>query len=305
MKVIITEMIHENGIELLKNHMEVDCKFSITKEELTSTLADYDAMIVRADTLVDKEVIDSGKNLKAIGMAGIGLNHIDFEYAKKNNVAILNVPDGSNNAVAELTMALILNLVRKINAAIFSVKYKKEWEKHEFMGEQLENKVVGIIALGKIGRKVAKYCQAFGMKVIANDPFISKEIASELNVEIVQLNELLVRSDIISIHAPLTKRTHHLIGSKEIGKMKEGAYILNLGRGGIIDEDSLYNALLKGHLAGAAVDVMEKEPPGDSMLFGLDNFIITPHIGACTIEAQRYISEMIAEQILNHLGLFS
>jgi len=303
MKIIITEKIHDAGIKLLKKYADVDCRFDIFHQELLECLEDYDAMIVRAATKVDKEVIDRGKNLKAIGMAGIGLNHIDVNYAKEKGIGVFNVPDGSNDSVAELTMALILNIVRKVNTAAFSTKYKNEWDKHAYVGRQLKDKVLGIIALGKIGSKVAKFCQAFGMKVISFDPFLDKAKAEELNVELVEMDELLARADIISIHAPLTKQTYHLIGEEQIKKMKKGSYIINLGRGGIVDEESLYKALEQGHLAGAAVDVMEQEPPGKSKLFELDNFIATPHIGAGTVEAQQYIATSVAEKIVHHLEL--
>ncbi|MDK2836485.1 MAG: D-3-phosphoglycerate dehydrogenase / 2-oxoglutarate reductase [Thermosediminibacterales bacterium] len=303
MKVIITEKIHDAGIEILKKYADVDCKFGISREELLENVEKYDAMIVRVGIQIDKEIIDKGKNLKAIGMAGIGLNHIDVEYAKQKGIGVFNVPDGSNNSVAELTMALMLNIARKVNAAVNSVKFNNEWDKHAYVGRQLKGKVLGILALGKIGSRVAKFAQAFDMKVIAYDPFIDKARAEEINVELVELDELLQRADIVSIHTPLTKQTYHLIGDEQINKMKKGAFLLNLGRGGVVDEESLYKALKEGHLAGAAVDVMEQEPPGKSKLFELDNFIATPHIGAGTIEAQEYISKSIAEKILSHLGL--
>ncbi len=301
MKLIITEKIHEVGIDYLKKFAEVDCEFGITREELLEKLENYDAMIVRVGIQIDKEVIDRGKNLKAIGMAGIGLNHIDVEYAREKGIAVFNVPEGSNDSVAELTIALMLNIARKIYPAVKSVKVENQWDKHTFVGRQLKDKVLGIVALGKIGSRVARISQAFGMHVIAYDPFIDKTKAEELNVELVELDDLLSRADFVSIHAPLTKQTYHLIGQEQISRMKKGAFLINLGRGGVVDEESLYNALKEGHLAGAAVDVMEKEPPGKSQLFELENFVATPHIGAGTIEAQEYISKSIAEKVLKHL----
>jgi len=303
MKIIITEKIHEAGIDYLKKFAEVDCDFGIAREKLLEKIENYDAMIVRVGIRIDKEVIDRGKKLKAIGMAGIGLNHIDVEYAKQKGIAVFNVPEGSNDSVAELTIALMLNIARKIYPAIKSVKVENQWDKHAFVGRQLKDKVLGIVALGKIGSRVAKISQAFGMQVIAYDPFIDKTKAEEINVELVELDDLLSRADFVSIHAPLTNQTYHLIGQEQISKMKKGAFLINLGRGGVVDEESLYNALKAGHLAGAAVDVMEKEPPGKSKLFELENFIATPHIGAGTIEAQEYISKSIAEKILKHLKL--
>jgi len=302
MKALITEKIHEAGIEYLRQHAKVDCKFGITRDELIKEIANYDAVIVRADTHVCKEVIKAGKKLKVIGTATIGLNHIDCEYAQQKGIAIFNVPDGSNDSVAELTMALMLNIVRKVNAAVNSTKYHRQWNKHNFVGILLKDKTLGIVALGKIGSRVAKYAQAFGMRTIAYDPFLPKERAEKIGVELLELDEVLSQADIISIHTPLTRQTYHLIGDKQLKKMKKGSYLLNLGRGGVVDEEALYEALKEGHLAGAAVDVMEKEPPGNSKLFQLDNFIATPHIGAGTVEAQEYISLKVAELVISYLN---
>ncbi len=300
MKIIITEKVHEAGIKLIEKHVQADIKYGIKREELLNCIKEYDAMIIRADTPIDKELMDAGCNLKAIGMAGIGLNHVDVEYAKKKGIGVYNVADGSNDSVAELTIALMLNIVRKVSAASYATRNQK-WDKHGFPGNQLKGKTMGIIALGKIGSRVAGFCQAFGMKVIAYDPFLDPKIAEQMNIELLELDELLKRVDIISIHAPLTKGTYHLIGRKEIEIMKPCSFILNLGRGGVVDEEALYEALKSGHLAGAAVDVMEKEPPGESKLFELDNFIATPHIGAGTVEAQEHIALSIVTKVLDHL----
>ncbi len=301
MRIIITERIHEQGIQLLQRKAQVDCCFDISREELLKCIGDYDAMIVRAATKIDQEIIEAGAKLKAIGMAGIGLNHIDVAYAKNKGIAVFNVPDGSNESVAELTMALLLNLVRKVNPAVNATRYKKEWNKHGYLGSQLHGKTMGILALGKIGSRVAKFAQAFGMKVIAYDPFLDQEIARAMDVELVELDGLLVQADVVSIHAPLTKDNYHLINGDKIRKMKPGSYLINLGRGGIVDEESLYQALVQGHLAGAAVDVMEQEPPGKSKLFELDNFMATPHIGAGTVEAQKNIAMKIANTVISYL----
>lgn len=299
MKVIITEAIHDDGIKYLKRFAEVDCKFGISRIDLISNICNYDGIIVRSDTKIDRKIIDAGNKLKTIGMAGIGLNHIDVDYAIEKKITVYNVQDGSNDSVAELTIALMLNIVRKINPAVNSVKLYNEWDKYGYTGRQLKGMVMGIIALGKIGSRVATMCKTIGMKVIAFDPYTTKEKAATVGVDLVDFNELMARADVISIHAPLTKDTYHLIGEKQINKMKKGAFLLNLGRGGIIDEGVLYKALKDGHLAGAAVDVMEKEPPGQSRLFKLENFIVTPHIGAGTVEAQQYISMSIVKKVLS------
>lgn len=304
MKVIITEKINDAGIEILKKYGQVDCRFGISKEDLKKCLADYDVMIVRVAYPIDKEVIDCGKNLKAICMNGIGLNHIDCDYAKEKGIAVFNVADASNDAVAELAMALMLNIARKVTPAANSTRQEGTWNKHAFTGVQLKDKVLGILALGKIGSRVAKYAQAFGMTVIAFDPYLDKSKAAEMNVELVDtVEKLLARANIISVHSPLTKETYHMIGKDQIALMPKGSFILNLGRGGVVDEEALYGALKSGQLAGAAVDVMEQEPPGKNKLFELDNFMATPHIGAATIEAQEAISRKLAEKILAHLNI--
>ncbi|NLM43500.1 MAG: hydroxyacid dehydrogenase [Clostridiales bacterium] len=300
MKCIITEKFHESGIELLKEHGTVDVRYNISREDLLNCIDKYDVLIVRSDTPVNKELIDRGKNLKVVGMAGIGLNHIDLEYCKEKGIAVFNVPDGSNDSVAELTIGLLICICRKMYNAINDVK-KDHWDKTGYMGNQLKGKTIGLVAIGKIGSRVAKLCQAFGMKVIAYDPFIDPSVATEMNVELMALEDLLKTADIVSMHVPLTPQTYHMIGKEQLDMMKDGAYIINLGRGGLIDEDALYDALVNGKLKGAAVDVMEKEPPGHSKLFELDNFICTPHIGAGTIEAQQYIAESLANKVINHL----
>jgi len=303
MKVVITEEICETGIEILKQYMEVDCRFNIKKEDLKKIIRNYDAMIVRSELKYDRELLELGDRLKVIAMAGIGIDHIDSDYCKEKGIAVYNVPDGSFNSVAELAMTLILNVIRRVYPAVKSVKEKYRWDKTVYVGHELKDKTLGIIAIGKIGSRLAKFARAFDMEVIAFDPYITTEKAKSMNIELVDLDMLLSRSDVISIHAPLTKQTFHMISSEQIEKMKEGVYLFNFGRGPIVDEESLYNALENGKVAGVGVDVMEKEPPGNSKLFKFDNFIVTPHIGAGTIEAQEYISKEISRKILEHLKL--
>jgi len=303
MRLLITEKVHPAGIELLKKYLEVDEDFEITREELKEKIKNYDAMIVRVGIKYDQELLERGEKLKAIGMAGIGLDHIDLKYTKKREIAVFNVPEGSFNSVAELAMALILNVTRRVYPAVQSVKEKHQWARTVYIGHELKNKTLGIIAIGKIGSRLVRFAQAFNMKVLAYDPYISSENAESLNVELVELDQLFLRSDIISIHAPLTKETYHMISQENIDKMKKGVYLFNFGRGPLIDEDSLYLALKNGKISGVGVDVMEKEPPGYSKLFEFDNFIVTPHIGAGTVEAQKYISEEISKKILKHLKL--
>lgn len=302
MKCLITEKISDEGIELLKKEFTVDFAYDKNAQEIKEIIGEYDIFLVRAETQIDKEMIDSGKNLKVIGMAGIGLNHIEVEYAKSKGIKIFNVPDGSIISVAELTMALILASVRKLYGAVSATK-NGEWDKTGYTGNLLDGKTIGILALGKIGFRVAELCQAFNMEVIAFDPYLNQEIADKINVKLLPLKEVLSNSDIISIHTPLTKETYHMLGEKEIDLMKDGSYLFNLGRGGIVDEKVLYNALRSGKLAAAAVDVMENEPPQeeDQKLLKLDNFMATCHIGAGTEEAQAYISISLANQVIEYL----
>lgn len=302
MKCLITERMHEKGIEILKNYMEVELAYDKNREYIKEVLPDFDVLLVRSDTAVDKELIDIGVNLKVAGMAGIGLNGIDVEYAKSKNIAVFNVPDGSFNSVAEITIAFMLNCFREIYPAMKDAKNGK-WTKTGFVGHLLRGKTVGILSLGRIGRRVAQLCQVFGMNVIAYDPYVHPDIADILRVELLPLEKVLSNADVISIHTPLTKDTYHMISKEQLESMKDGSFILNLGRGGIVDEDALYDALVSGKIKAAAFDVMEEEPPRHQKLFELDNFIITPHIGAGTEEAQEYISTSLANQVINYLDL--
>lgn len=301
MKCIITEQLDETGIKMLNEFGEVRLAYGIARKELLQVIKDFDVLIVRSDTPVDKELIDKGVNLKVVGMAGIGLNHIDTEYAKAKNIQVFNVVDGSIDSVAEMTIGMMINIARKLSKASYDTK-NKIWNKTGYLGNQLKGKTLGLIAMGKIGSRVATLAQAIGMEVIVYDPYLDPKIAEQMNVKLKSLIELLEEADVISIHTPLTKDTYHMIGEKEINTLKKGSYIINLGRGGIIDEDVLYHALKNGQLAGAALDVLEVEPNCDSKLFTLDNVIITPHIGAGTVEAQQNIARSLANKVIDYLS---
>lgn len=303
MKCLVTELFNEAGIKIFEeNGVEVTLAYGKSLDELKEMVKDYEILVVRAATPVQKDFIDAGSKLKAIGMAGIGLNHIDVEYAKSKGIGVFNVPDGSTTAVSELAIGMMLNVLRKIGNANSFVK-GGNWDKTGFTGNEIRNKVVGILSLGRIGFRVAEICLAFGAKqIITYDPYLKQEVADKIGAKILPLDEVLKQADIISIHTPLTPETKHMIGKAQFDMMKDGAFLFNLGRGGIVDEDALYDALVSKKLAGAGFDVMEQEPPAkDNKLFGLDNFSITCHIGAGTHEAQIYISESLANQILNHV----
>lgn len=305
MKCLITEKVDEKGIELLKeNGFIVHLAYNKSRDEIEHLIGDYDVLLVRAETQVDERLINLGKNLKVIGMAGIGLNHIDVKFAESKGIKVFNVPDGSITSVAELALTLILATVRKLYSAVSATKSGK-WDKTGFTGNLLDGKTLGILSLGKIGFRVAELCQAFNMKVVAYDPYLNPEIAKKIDVELLPLEEVLAQADLITIHTPLTKETHHMIGKKEINLMKDGSYLFNLGRGGIVDEKALYQALVSGKLAAAAADVMENEPPTeeDAKLLQLNNFMATCHIGAGTAEAQSYISCSLASQVIEHLSI--
>lgn len=305
MKCLVTELYNQAGIDVFeKNGVEVTLAYGKSMDELKEMVKDYEILVVRAATPVQKDFIDAGTKLKAIGMAGIGLNHIDVEYAKSNDIAVFNVPDGSTTAVSELAIGTMLNVLRRIGNANSFVK-SGGWDKTGFTGNEIRNKTVGILSLGRIGFRVAEICKAFGAKeIITYDPYLKQEVADKIEARILPLDEVLKQADIISIHTPLTPETKHMIGKEQFEMMKDGAYLFNLGRGGIVDEDALYDALVSKKLAGAGFDVMEEEPPTkDNKLFSLDNFSITCHIGAGTQEAQVYIAESLANQILNHLNL--
>jgi len=300
MKVLVCDPIHEAGIERLKNAgFEVDVKPDITGEELRDAVSNYDALIVRSRTKVTKEIIEAGKRLKMIGRAGAGLDNIDVKAAEKKGVKVLNTPEAPAEAVAELTIGLILSLARNIPIADRSMKEKK-WIKKKLIGWELKGKTLGTIGLGNIGEKVARLAKAFGMKIlITKRTPPAPTLLKELEAEFIPLQDLLKRSDIVTIHVPHTPQTHHMIGEKEIQLMKDGAFLINTSRGPIVDQEALLKALKTGKLGGAALDVYEVEPPNDWTLMQLPNVVCTPHIGAQTREAQRTASELIAEKIIN------
>ncbi|MCD6489791.1 MAG: phosphoglycerate dehydrogenase [Thermodesulfobacterium sp.] len=302
MKVLISDPVSEEGVQILKDAgLEVFYKPGLSPEELLEIIPEFDAIIIRSSTKITKEVIEKAKKLKVIGRAGIGLDNVDLQAANEKGIVVMNVPGGNTLSAAEHTLALLFALARKIPQAVASLKQGK-WEKKKFMGVELNNKVLGIIGLGRIGSIVADRALAMEMKVIAFDPFVSPEAAEKKGVELVTLEELYKRSDFITIHTPLTKETYHLIDEKAFSIMKDGVYIINCARGGIIDESALYKAMVSGKVAGAALDVFEKEPVDpDNPLLSLPNFIGTPHLGASTIEAQKNVAVEIAKQVVDYL----
>ena len=301
MKVLISDNISQKCIDILKNAgLAVDVKVGMKPEELKASIGEYHGLVIRSATKVTSEIIDAARNLKVIGRAGSGLDNVDKAAATKKGIVVMNTPGGNTITTAEHTIAHIVSLARLIPQATISMKTGK-WEKKKFMGVELFNKTLGVIGIGNIGSQVAKRMQAFGMNVIAYDPFLSEDTANTMGVEKVNIKELFKRSDFITIHTPLTPETKYLINKKSIRTMKDGVRIINCARGGIINETDLYDAIVSGKVAGAALDVFEKEPPENNPLLSLDNFICTPHLGASTKEAQENVAVAVAEQIVDYL----
>jgi D-3-phosphoglycerate dehydrogenase len=301
MKVLISDNISQKCIDILKDAgLAVDIKVGMKPEELRASIGEYHGLVIRSATKVTSEIIDAARNLKVIGRAGSGLDNVDKVAATKKGIVVMNTPGGNTITTAEHTIAHIVSLARLIPQATISMKTGK-WEKKKFMGVELFNKTLGVIGIGNIGSQVAKRMQAFGMNVIAYDPFLSEDTANTMGVEKVDIKELFKRSDFITIHTPLTPETKYLINKKSIRIMKDGVRIINCARGGIINETDLYDAIVSGKVAGAALDVFEKEPPENNPLLSLDNFICTPHLGASTKEAQENVAVAVAEQIVDYL----
>ncbi len=300
-RVLVSDPLAEEGIDILKGFADVDVNTGLSEDQLVDIIGNYDALLVRSGTEVTARVIDAGAKLKFIGRAGAGVDNIDTDAATRRGIVVANAPEGNTLAATEHTMAMMLSLARNIPQATASLK-KGEWKRSKFMGVELNDKVLGIMGFGRIGREVAKRAQALEMKCIAYDPFITKERAASLGVEMVPLDELFRRADVITVHTPLIKETRHVINAETIATMKDGVRLINCARGGIIDEQALADAIASGKVAGAALDVFENEPPTDSPVLGLDKVIVTPHLGASTVEAQKNVAISVANQCISVLS---
>jgi len=301
MKVLVSDNISENGVEILrKAGLEVDVKTGLKPEELKAIIGDYHALIVRSATKATAEIIEAAVNLKVIGRAGSGLDNVDKAAASKRGIVVMNTPGGNTITTAEHTIAMMFAVARKIPQANASIAAGK-WEKKKFMGTELFSKTLGIIGLGNIGGEVARRAQCLGMNVIAYDPFLNEEKAKEMGIEKLEIPELISRADFITTHTPLTNETRNLIRAETIKTMKDGVYIINCARGGIINEKDLFEALESGKVAGAALDVFEIEPPNNNPLVGHPGVVSTPHLGASTQEAQENVAIAVAEQIADYL----
>ncbi|MDR3570483.1 MAG: phosphoglycerate dehydrogenase [Syntrophobacteraceae bacterium] len=302
MKILISDNLSDSGIEKLTKvpGFEVQVSTSLTPEELNQVIKDFDALIIRSATKVTAEVLENGKNLKVVGRAGIGLDNVDIEAASKRGIVVMNTPEGNVITTAEHTIAMMLSLTRNIPQASSSLK-NNLWEKKRFKGKEVYNKVLGIIGIGRIGRVVAERAQGLKMQVIAYDPFINPEVIETLGLRGVTFDELLAQADYITVHTPMTAETRGILNKSAFEKMKKGVFILNCARGGIIEEQDLYDAIKQGKVAGAAIDVFAKEPPTDNPLLTLEQVIATPHLGASTEEAQENVALAVADQITDFL----
>jgi D-3-phosphoglycerate dehydrogenase len=295
-KVLVTDSISEEGLNILRREADVHVKTSLKPDEIISIIGEYDALMVRSQTRVTADIIEAGKKLQVIARAGVGIDNVDVNAATRCGVVVVNAPTGNTVSAAEHTVALMLALARNIPQASAALK-TGVWKREKFMGTELRGKTLGIIGLGNVGSEVAKRAQGFEMRLLGIDPLVSEEYARKLGVTPVTMKELLRESDFVSLHIPLTSETRGIIGEKELAMMKPSARIINCARGGLIDEPALVKAVTGKKLAGAAIDVFEKEPCTESILFGVDNIIVTPHLGASTREAQVMAARDVAEQI--------
>ena len=295
MRILVTDGIEKEALARLQATHQVDV-IEMGPDDLLKNVGKYDALVVRGRTKVTAQVIEKGTNLKVIGRAGVGVDNIDVSAATKRRIAVVNAPTGSTLSVAELAVGHMISLARMLPQADRSIKEGK-WEKKRFMGVELYGKTLGLLGSGRIGTEVAKRAQSFGMKAIAFDPYLPPAIAKENKIDLVDLKTLLQQADFLSIHAALTPETKGMVSAKELAMMKRSAYLVNCARGEIVNEKALVDALKAGTIAGAALDVFEKEPPAGSPVVGLDNVVLTPHIGASTSEAQYRAGMAIVEQV--------
>ena len=301
MRILVAEPIATEGVAILRAAHDVDERPGLSREELCSILAEYDALVVRSQVKVDAPVIAAGTRLQVIGRAGVGVDNVDLDAATRAGITVVNAPTGNTIAAAEHTLALLYGVARKIAAADASVR-RGEWKRTQFTGLELRGRTLGIVGLGKIGQAIAGRARAMEMTVLASDPYVTAEQAAHHGVELVAFDELLERSDAVSVHVPLSRATKGMISRPQLARMKQGSILLNVARGGVVDEAAVAEALESGHLAGAGIDVFEKEPPADSPLLGAPNTLLTPHLGASTAEAQVAVAEEVADQVLDVLA---
>jgi len=300
-KVLILDGVAEAGVAILKEAgFAADIKGTPSKDELIATIGEYEAMIVRSQTKVTADVIAAGTRLKVIGRAGVGVDNVDVPAATQRGIIVMNAPDGNTISTAEHTVAMIMALSRNIPAAVASLKAGK-WDRKTYVGVEVRDKILGIIGMGRIGTEVAHRMQAMGMTILGYDPFLSEERAGKLGVHLATIDEILAKSDYITVHTPLTPETKALLGAQAMRRMKKGVRLINCARGGIIDEAALAAAIKAGHVAGAALDVYNEEPPLNRELIELPQVVCTPHLGASTEEAQVNVAIDVAIEMVKVL----
>ncbi len=299
-KVLIADSISQRGVDELTrdNALEVTVKTGLSERELVEVIPPFSALVVRSQTKVTSDILNAGAKLRVVGRAGVGVDNVDVETATRRGIVVLNAPGGNTVSTAEHAFSLLLAVARKIAQADANVR-ARNWDKKNFEGVELYNKTLGIIGMGRIGSELSRRAIAFGMRVIAYDPYLSASRARGLQVELVDdLDDLLTSADFISLHTPLTAETRHILDAARLQKAKRGVRIINCARGGLIDELALAKALHDGHVAGAALDVFEIEPlPPDSPLRSAQNLVLTPHLGASTAEAQESVGIEIAQSV--------
>ena len=300
MRILVADPIASEGIDMLRVHAQVDVELRLKPDKLKSIIGDYEALVVRSETKVTAEVIEAGRKLQVIGRAGVGVDNIDVEAATRHGIVVVNAPAGNIVSAAEHTIAMMLALARHIPEGHIRVK-SGEWRRDDLLGTEVRGKTLGIIGLGRVGSEVARRAKGLEMHPIAYDPFTSVDYAHKLGVELVSQEQLFQNSDFITVHTPLTATTKGFIGTEELSLVKPSVRIINVARGGIVNEEALFSALEQGRVAGAAIDVFSKEPAKDNILLKSDKVIVTPHLGASTAEAQRNVAVDVAEQILTVL----
>lgn len=299
-KVIICDPIHKDGVQMLRDAgLDVTLDTEVTAEDLLQKIGEYDAMVIRSRTKVNKELLDAATSLKAIARAGVGLDNVDLPYAKEKGVEVFNSPEAPCNAVAELVLGMMFNMARMITEADAGMKQGK-WEKKKLTGFEIQGKTLGIIGFGRIGYTLGKKAKCLGMRVLAFDVALDrvKQYIDEIGAEAADLDTLYAESNFITVHVPLLPQTKHMINKEAIAKMRDGVHLINAARGGVIDEEALKEALNSGKVKGAALDVFEQEPKPDEELVCRSNVICTPHIGAGSVEAQIGNSTVVAEKLI-------
>jgi len=301
-KILVADEVSESGLQPLRDaDFIVDKRTGLAPADLVIALSDCQGLVVRSETKVTAEVMDAANELRVIGRAGVGVDNIDVAAATARGIVVMNAPDGNTITTAEHTIALLIALARNVPQANSSLKSGK-WARKGFIGVELMGKTLGVVGLGRIGRAVAGRARAFGMQIVAFDPFIAPEQARDLEIEVAPLDDVFARADFLTVHTPLTAETRGIVGQEAFARMKAGVRVINCARGGLVDERALYDAIKSGIVAGAALDVFEKEPPdGDNPLLGLDEIIVTPHLGASTTEAQEGVAFTVAEQMRDYL----